>query len=147
MIDYPFSFHQFQYSIFLVPGRSVTFAFYQDIRHPVRGSAHLIADGFYIHVLAGFDDKLIMDVTDDEAIAEILHGKAEKITGDRLHDVLHEFRTVAFNAFPFFRSTDTFIGDGFAAETVFTDTGLHIGEASAGRKLDEKHSAFITKKI
>lgn len=84
-----------------------------------------------------------MHVSDDETIAEVLHRKAEKIAGDCLHDVLDKFRAIAFNAFPFLRGSDAFIGDGFTAETVFTDTGFHIGEASTGRKLDKKHSALI----
>ena len=37
------------------------------------------------------------------------------------------FRTVRFDPFPFLRGADSFIGDGFSAETVFSNTGFHMG--------------------
>lgn len=54
-----------------------------------------------INVRAAFDDQLIVDVTDDEAVPKSLHGVAEDVAADGLDDVLHELRTVGFDAFPF----------------------------------------------
>ena len=48
-----------------------------------------------------FDDQLIVDVTDDEAVPKSLHGVTEDVAADGLDDVLHELRTVGFDAFPF----------------------------------------------
>lgn len=80
-------------------------------------------------------------MADDEAVGERLHGKAEKIAADRLDDVLHEFRPVGFNAFPFFGWAGAFVGDGFPAEAVFSDPGFYIGQVPSGRERDEEHSA------
>ena len=129
--------------IFLIPRGSISIPTNKDIRHPVGGSAHLITDCFYIDILACFDDQLIMHVSDNETIAEVLHCKAEKVSGDSLNDVLNKFRAITFDAFPFLCGSDAFVGNGFATETIFTDTWFHVGEASAGRKLDEKHSTLI----
>ena len=82
-----------------------------------------------------------MDMTADETVGEVTHGKAEKVSGDCLHDVLYEFRTVAFNSFPFLGRTDTFIGYGFTAESIFSDARLNVAKSSTGRKLDEEHTA------
>ena len=65
-----------------------------------------------------------MDVPDDEAVPESLHGIAENVAADCLDDVLHEFRTEGFYAFPFLRAADTFIGDGFASELIDANPGL-----------------------
>lgn len=92
-----------------------------------------------------FDDQLIMDMTTDEAVGQVLHGEAEKIPADSLHDVLYKFRTVGFDAFPFLCGSDSHIGDGFAAELVLTDPRLHVGEKPAGRKLNEKHATLVIK--
>ena len=67
-------------------------------------------------------------MTDDEAVSESLHGKAENISADGLNDVLHKLRSVGFDAFPLLCRSNTFVGDGFAAILVFSDTGLHVGE-------------------
>ena len=100
----------------------------QDVRHPVRGSAHLFTDHFQANIGAAFDDQFIMDVTDDKAVPQSFHGVAEDVAANGLDDVLHELRTVGFDAFPFLCGADSFIGDGFAAVLIFADTGLHIGE-------------------
>ena len=68
---------------------------------------------------------------DRKVMPECLHGIAEDVTADSLYDVLHELRTVGFDAFPFLCGSDSFIGDGFAAILVFSDTGFHVGEQSA----------------
>ena len=39
----------------------------QDVRHPVRGSAHLFTNCFQINAGITFDDQFIVDVSDDEA--------------------------------------------------------------------------------
>lgn len=86
----------------------------------------MFADGIKINAGITFDDEFVMDMADDKAVAEGLHGIAEDIPADGLHDVLHEFRTVGFDAFPFLRGADANVGDGFAAELVSSDTGFHI---------------------
>lgn len=130
-------------SVFLVKRCLIPISSDQDVRHPVRCTAHDGCDGFYRYILAAFYDQLIMDVAADEAVGEVLHCEAEKIPADRLYDILYEFRTVGFNAFPFLCGSDAHVGNGFAAECIFADPGFHVGEKPAGRKLDEKHSAFI----
>ena len=126
--------------IFFIKLSFIPIASNQDIWHPVWRPTHDIADGFVINILAAFDDELIMDMTADKAVGEVTHGKAEKVSGDCLHDVLYEFRTVAFNSFPFLGGADTFIGYGFTAESIFSDTRLDVAKSSTGRKLDEEHS-------
>lgn len=84
-----------------------------------------------------------MDVPDDETVTECLHGVAEDIPADGLHDILHELRTVGFYAFPFLGGAYPFIGDGFSAELVLAHPGLHIGEKPAGWKPDEEHTALV----
>ena len=115
----------------------------QDVRHPVRRFAHLLTDNIQVNIRAAFDDQLIMNVTDDEAVLESFHGVAEDVAADGLDDVLHELWTVGFDAFPFLCISNTFIGDGFAAILVFSDTWFHVGEQATGWKFDEEHSAFI----
>lgn len=84
-----------------------------------------------------------MDVPEDKAMWEGSYGIAEDVPADRLNDILNKLRTVWFDVFSFIGGTDTFIGDGFSAEFVFPDLGLHIGEKLTWRKLDKEHSAFI----
>ena len=127
--------------IFFVKWRLIPIASKLDIRHPVWRSAHDTADGFVIDILTAFDDELIMDMTTDEAVGEVAHSKTEKVSGDCLHDVLYEFRTVAFDSFPFFSGADAFIGYGFTAESIFSDARLNIAKGSTGRKFDEEHTA------
>lgn len=115
----------------------------QDIWHPVRCPAHNIGYGFHGYILAAFDDQFIMDMTADEAVGEVLHSKDQKIPADSLHDILHEFWAVGFDAFPFLCGADTHVGNGFAAEGILSDAGLHVGEQPAGGKLYEEHAALI----
>ena len=100
----------------------------QDIQHPVRRSAHLLADRIQVNVRTAFDDQLIMNMTDDEAVPECFQGVTEDVAADGLDDILHELRTVGFDAFPLLCGSNSLIGDGFAAILVFSDTGLHVGE-------------------
>ncbi len=83
-------------SVFLVKHRFISISPEQDIRHPVRRSAHLLANHIQVNIRTAFDDQLIMNVTDDEAVPESLHGVTEDVTADGLDDVLHELRTVGF---------------------------------------------------
>ena len=109
-------------SVFFIKTCLVAVGAEQDVRHPVRRSSHLFADDIQINSRAAFDDKLIMNVTDDEAVPESFHGVAEDVAADSLDDVLHELRTVGFDAFPFLCRSDSFVGDGFAAILVFSNT-------------------------
>ena len=38
----------------------------QNVRHPSRGSAHLLTDSFQVNIGAAFDDQLIVNVPDGE---------------------------------------------------------------------------------
>ena len=82
-----------------------------------------------------------MYMTADKAVGEVTYGKTEKVSGDCLYDVFYKFRTVAFDAFPFFSGSDTFIGYGFTAKSIFSDTRLDVAKSSTGRKFDEEHPA------
>ena len=88
-------------SVFLVKAGLVAIGTEQNVRHPDRGSAHLLTDHIQVNIRGAFDDQLIMNVTDDEAVPESLHGIAEDVAADGLNDVLHEFRTIGFDALPF----------------------------------------------
>ena len=111
-------------SVFFVKIGLVAIGTEQDVRHPVQRSAHLFTDHIQVNIRAAFDDQLIMNVTDDEAVPESFHCIAKDVSADRLHDVLNEFRSVGFDAFPFLCGSNTFIGDGFTAILVFSDTGF-----------------------
>ena len=118
-------------SVFFIEISLVAVSAEQDVRHPVRRSAHLLANHIQVNIRTAFDDQLIMNVTDDEAVPESLHGIAEDVAADSLDDVLHELRTVGFDAFPFLCGANSFIGYRFAAILIFSDTGLHVGEQAA----------------
>lgn len=75
--------------------------------------AHLFADCSKGNFRGTFDDQLIMDMSDYGAVPERLHGIGEDIAADCLDDILHEFWSVGFYAFPLFILSDSFIGDGF----------------------------------
>ena len=115
-------------SVFFVELCFVAVGAEQDVRHPFRGSAHLFADGFQINTGIAFDDQFIMDMPDDKALPEGLHGIAENVPADSLHDVFYELGTIGFDAIPLLCRSNTFVGDGFATELVLTDARLHVGE-------------------
>ena len=88
-------------SVFFVEIGLVAVGAEQDIRHPVRRSAHLLADHIQVNIGAAFDDQLIMNMANDEAVPERFHGVTEDVAVDSLDDVLYIFRAVRFDAFPF----------------------------------------------
>lgn len=88
-------------SVFFIKAGLITISTEQDVRHPVRRSAHLLTDHIQVNIWAAFDNQLIMNVTDDEAVPESFHGVAKDVAADGLDDILHELRTVGFDAFPF----------------------------------------------
>lgn len=88
-------------SVFFIKIGLVAVGTEQDVRHPVRRSAHLLTDHIQVNIRAAFDDQLIMNVTNDEEVSESLHGVTEDVAADGLNDVLHEFRTIGFDALPF----------------------------------------------
>ena len=118
-------------SVFFIKTCLVAVGAEQDVRHPVRRSSHLFADDIQINSRAAFDDKLIMNVTDDEAVPESFHGVAEDVAADSLDDVLHELRTVGFDAFPFLCRSDSFVGDRLSTILVFSNTRFYVGEQAA----------------
>ena len=118
-------------SVFFVKIGLIAIGAEQDVRHPVWRSAHLLTDHIQVNIGAAFDNQLIMNVTDDEAVPESFHGVAKDVAADGLDDILYELRTVGFDALPFLCRSDTFVGDGFAAILVFSDTWFHVGEQSA----------------
>lgn len=135
--------HLYSLVILLIEIALISIPADQDVWHPFRRAAHNVAEALYRNFRAAFDDQLIVDMADNPAEGQIPHGKAQEIPGDGLDDVLHEFRTVGFYPFPFLRGADSLIGDGFSAETVFSNAGLHIGELPPRRKGDEEHAAFV----
>ena len=118
-------------SVFFVKIGLVAIGAEQDVRQPFRRSAHLLTDHIQVNIRAAFDDQFVMNVTDDEAVPERFHGVTEDVPADGLDDVLHELRTVGFDAFPLLGGANAFVGDGFSAILVFSDTGLHVGEQAA----------------
>ena len=80
-------------SVFFVKHGLIAVGAEQDVRHPFRGSSHLLTDDFQVNAGAAFDDQFIMDVSDDEAVPESFHGVAEDVPADSLHDVFHELRS------------------------------------------------------
>ena len=113
-------------SVFFVKHGLIAVGAEQDVRHPFRGSSHLLTNDLQINAGVAFDNQFIMDVSDDKAVPECFHGIAENITADCLDDILNEFRTVGFDTFPLFRGSDTFIGNGFSAKLILTNSGLHV---------------------
>ena len=72
--------------------------------------------------MAAFDDQLIVNVTDDEAVPERFHSVTENVAADGLDDILHELGILGFDTFPLFCGTDFFIGYRFAVILVCQTT-------------------------
>lgn len=82
-------------SVFFVKIGLVAVGAEKDVRHPVRRSAHLLANHIQVNIRVAFDDQLIMNVTDDEAVPESLHGVTEDVAADGLNDVLHKLLLIS----------------------------------------------------
>ena len=88
-------------SVFFIKIGLIPIGAEQDVRHPVRRSAHLLTDRIQVNIRAAFYNQFIMNVTDDKAVPERFHSVTEDVAADGLNDVLHEFRTIGFDALPF----------------------------------------------
>lgn len=60
-----------------------------------------------------------------------------------LDDILHEFRTVAFEPLPFLCAADAFVGNRLTAEAILADPGLDICQTSAGGQADKQKAALV----
>ena len=69
-------------SVFFVEIGLVAVGAEQDIRHSVRRSAHLLADHIQVNIGAAFDDQLIMNMANDEAVPERFHGVTEDVAAE-----------------------------------------------------------------
>ena len=81
-----------------------------------------------------------MNMHNDGAMAQRLHGVAEDVSGCGLHDVFHELGTVGVEAFPFLSGADAFLSNTLAAELIDSDLRFYIGQLSAGRERDKQHA-------
>lgn len=118
-------------SVFFIKIGLITVGAEQDVRHPVRRLTHLFTDDLQVNHWITFNDQFIMDVSDDKAVPECLHSKAEDVTADGLNDVFYELRTVGFDTFPFFCRAHAFICDGFSAELICADSRFHICKSAS----------------
>ena len=66
-------------SVFFIKICLVAIGAEQNVRHPVRRSAHLLTDHIQVILRAAFDDQLIMNMTDDKAVPECFHGVTEDV--------------------------------------------------------------------
>ena len=114
-------------SVFLVKHCLISICSEQDVRHPVGRPSHLFTDDLQVDSGIAFDNQFIMNMPDDKTMAKSFHSVAENVAADGLDDILHEFRSVGFNAFPLLRRANTFIGDRFSAKLIGANPGLHIG--------------------
>lgn len=89
-------------------------------------SGELLTDDIRVNVGVSFDNKFIVDVSDDKAVPEGFHGIEEDVAADGLDDIFHELRSVGFNASLLFYRAYAFIGNGFSAELVCADSRFHI---------------------
>lgn len=89
--------------ILLIKHAFISISAKQQPWHPIRCLAHEITDLLHVCLHRNFDDEFIMNVPDDEAVAEVLHGKTENVPGYTLNDVLDKLRTIAFNSGPICR--------------------------------------------
>ena len=81
-----------------------------------------------------------MDMRHNRAVPQRLHGIAQNVPADRLNDVLHEFRAVAFQTRPLLRGVCAHVGDGGAAELILPDAGLYVSQPPPGRQRDKQHT-------
>lgn len=81
-------------SVFFIKIGLISVGAEQDVRHPVWESAHLLTDDIQANVGITFDNKFIVDVSDDKAVLEGFHGIAEDVAADGLDDIFHKFECV-----------------------------------------------------
>ena len=82
---------------------------------------------------------------DNLAIAQGLYGVTENVPADRLHNILYEFRSITLYPSPFLLGVYAHVCDTLTTELVLTDPWLHVGQATARRKLDEEHTGLPEK--
>ena len=95
-------------------------------RHPSGRPSHLLTDRPQGHIAACFDDQLVVDMPHNKAVRKGLHGIGQDVSADCLHDVLHEFRTVGFDAAPFLLGIHAHVGNTLAAELILANARLCI---------------------
>lgn len=59
-----------------------------------------------------------MNMADDKAVFQRLHGIGKNVTADSLNNVFYKFGAVALDSAPFLGSINPHIGDTFSAELV-----------------------------
>ena len=114
----------------------------QQATNPRRGSTHLLTHRGERYVWTALDDEFIVYMAADEAVREGFHCISENIPADRLNDVLHKFGTLAIDSRPL-TGIDALVGNRVRTELVCTHTGFYIHKPSAGRKVNEQHTAFV----
>ena len=77
-------------SVFFIEIRNVSVGTELKTLCPGWRSAHLLTHGFQRHARIGFYDQLVMDVGDNRAAAQRLHGVAQDIAGNGLHAVAYD---------------------------------------------------------
>lgn len=83
-----------------------------------------------------------MNVANNKAVFQRLHGIGKNIPADSLNNVFHEFGTVALDSAPFLGGINSHIGNTLTAELVHADAGFDVCQLSAGWQGNEQHSAF-----
>ena len=71
-------------SVFFIKIGLVAVGAEQDIRHPVRRSAHLLTDDVQVNFGTAFDDQFIVNMSYYETVPESFHSVAEYISADSL---------------------------------------------------------------
>ena len=130
-------------SVLFIEFAFITIGPQQEAGDPRRRPAHELADMVQGYLRAGFDDHFIMDVPDDPAVLQRIHGICQDVPADGLHYVLREFWPVALDPAPLPLCVGSHISDGLAAEPVHADAGLYVGEPPSGRELDEEHDCLV----
>lgn len=127
--------------LFLIKAAFVSICPKKQSFDPRWSSAHLFTNGIQRNAGAAFDDEFIMDMTDDLAVPQPLHGIGKDVPADCLDDILHEFRAVTLNACPL-ACSNPFIGHAVRAKLVYPHAWFDIAEPSAGWKIDKEHPSL-----
>lgn len=83
-----------------------------------------------------------MDGADNKEVFQCLHGICQDVPGYRLDKILGDLRAIGFKTGPLSK-IDALIGDAVRSKSVDADLRLDIRETSAGRKVDEQHTALV----